>query len=127
LIRKFIEAKTKNEPSVIIWGSGAPLREFLYVDDMADACVFLMNSYSGNEFVNIGVGEEISIKNLAELIRALTRYEGKLIFDTTKLDGTPRKLMDVTKLNSLGWKAKTTLEDGLRKTIDWYMRHIQIK
>ncbi|KAB2880952.1 GDP-L-fucose synthase [bacterium] len=125
LIRKFIEAKTKDEPSVIIWGSGVPLREFLYVDDMADACVFLMNSYSGNEFINIGVGEEISIKNLAELIKKLIGYGGKLIFDTTKLDGTPRKLMDVSKLNSLGWKAKTTLEEGLRKTISWYMNHIQ--
>jgi GDP-L-fucose synthase len=120
LIRKFVDAKKQSHPSVTIWGTGTPLREFMYVDDMVDACFFLMKNYSGNEFVNIGVGNDISIKDLAEMIKMIVGFHGQLYFDTSKPDGTPRKLMDVSKLNALGWKAKVTLEEGLQKTIQWY-------
>jgi GDP-L-fucose synthase len=123
LIRKFVEAKKNNAPSVTLWGSGTPKREFLYVDDMADACIFLMNTYDGDEFVNIGTGEDITILDLAGMIKSLVGFSGNLEFDASKPDGTPRKLLDVTKINALGWKAKTQLKDGLRTTIDWYMKH----
>ena len=114
LIRRFHEAKTNKAPEVVIWGTGTPLREFLYVEDLADACVYLMNTYSGNETVNLGTGKEISIKELAETVKKVTVYEGSLIFDPTKPDGTPRKLLDVTKLNKLGWHYKTELEEGIK-------------
>lgn len=121
LIRKFVEANEKQAPSVVLWGTGTPRREFLYVDDMADACIFLMNTYSGNEFVNIGTGEDITILELANMIKNEVGYNGSLEFDTTKPDGTPQKLLDVTKIHSLGWKAKVSLVEGIKKTIEWYI------
>lgn len=123
LIRKFVEAKEKNSPSVMLWGTGTPRREFLYVDDMADACIFLMNSYNGNEFVNIGTGDDVTILELANLIKQEVGFNGTLEFDTTKPDGTPRKLLDVSKIHSLGWKARVPLRDGIKKTIEWYLTH----
>ncbi len=121
LIRKFVEAKQINSPSVVLWGSGKPRREFLYVDDMADACIFLMNNYDGKEFVNIGTGEDVTILEAANIIKDIVGYKGMLEFDSTKPDGTPRKLLDVSKINSLGWKAKYSLQEGLTKAIGWYL------
>ncbi|WP_337050320.1 GDP-L-fucose synthase [Priestia megaterium] len=121
LLRKFHEAKESNASFVEMWGTGTPKREFLYSDDLADACVFLMNTYEGNEIVNIGVGEDITIKELGEKVKAVVGYEGEIQFDTSKPDGTPRKLVDVTKLNGLGWKAETVLEDGLQKAYQWFL------
>jgi GDP-L-fucose synthase len=114
LLRKFIEAKKNNAPSVELWGTGSPLREFLYVDDLAEACYFLMQNYNEAGLVNIGVGHDISIKDLALLIKKITRYQGDLRFDPSKPDGTPRKLMDVSKLKNAGWTAKTPLEQGIQ-------------
>ena len=121
LIRKFHEAKVNNNPTVEIWGSGTPLREFLHVDDLADACVFLMTQYDGQEILNIGWGDDISIKQLAMLIREIIGYKGDLKFDISKPDGTPRKLLDVTRLTNLGWRASIKLEDGIRSTYNWYI------
>ena len=104
-----------------IWGTGKPYREFLYVDDLADACVFLMNNYSGNETVNIGTGKEVTIKELALLVKDIIGFKGELAFDETKPDGTPRKLLDVTKLNKLGWHSTTELADGIAKTYDDFL------
>jgi GDP-L-fucose synthase len=115
LIRKFHEAKVNGAPEVVIWGTGTPKREFLHADDMAAACFFLMQHYNEAGLINIGVGEDISIADLALLIQGIVGYHGKLIFDTSKPDGTPRKLMDVNKLHTLGWKAQIGLEDGIRK------------
>ncbi|WP_148630770.1 GDP-L-fucose synthase [Bacillus sp. E214] len=123
LIRKFHEAKKNNAPFVEVWGTGSPKREFLYSDDLADACVFLMNTYSGEEIVNIGVGEDITIKELAEKVKETVGYTGNIQFDTTKPDGTPRKLVDVNKLNSLGWKASTSLNEGLKKAYQWFLEN----
>jgi GDP-L-fucose synthase len=123
LIRKVVEAKENNSSSVILWGTGTPRREFLYVDDMADACIFLMNTYSGSEFVNIGIGEDVTILELASLIQQEVGFAGKLEFDSTKPDGTPRKLLDVSKIHSLGWRARVSLRDGIKKTIEWYLAH----
>lgn len=123
LIRKFHEAKVNNSEYVEVWGTGTPKREFLYSDDLADACVFLMNNYEGNEIVNIGVGEDIPIKDLANLVKKVTGFEGELKFDTSKPDGTPRKLVDVTKINALGWKATTSLEEGLQKAYNWFLEN----
>jgi len=117
LIRKFKEGKEANKPIVAVWGSGTPLREFLHVDDVANACLFLMNNYSDLQFVNIGSGSEISVKNLALLVKKLIGFDGDIEFDATKPDGTPRKLTDVSKLNSLGWRASIRLEDGLQEVI----------
>lgn len=114
LIRRFHEAKINNLDEVVIWGTGTPLREFLFSDDLADACVFLMNNYDEKQFVNIGIGEDLSIKDLAELIKDVIGYTGKISFDTSKPDGTPRKLMDVSKLHALGWKHKTNLREGIK-------------
>lgn len=114
LLRKFHEAKKANQPFVEIWGSGTPRREFLYVDDLADACYFLMQQYDHAEIVNIGTGIDISIKELAMLLKEITGYEGALRFDTTKPDGTPRKLLDVSKLHQLGWRHQTNLKNGLK-------------
>lgn len=114
LIRKFHEAKESNASSVTVWGSGNPMREFLYADDLAEACVFLMNNYNGKQFVNIGTGEDLTIKDLALLIKSIIGFEGEIIFDASKPDGTPRKLMDVSKLNGLGWKYHTSLEEGIK-------------
>lgn len=114
LIRKFHEAKVNQAPAVEVWGSGTPKREFLHSDDLADACLFLMEHYEGNEVVNVGVGEDISIKELAELISKVVGYQGEIAFNTSIPDGTPRKLVDVTKINGLGWKASIPLEEGLQ-------------
>lgn len=123
LIRKFHEAKIENKPYVEVWGTGTPRREFLFVDDMADACVFLMENYDGEETVNIGTGEDITIRELAEIIKEVVGYEGELKFDTSKPDGTPRKLLDVSKLNELGWKYKVELIDGIKKTYEWFLKN----
>jgi len=122
LIKKFVTAKRENQPSVSIWGTGSPLREFLHVDDMASACFHLMKNYNGNDPVNIGIGKEISISQLANLIKRLVGYNGELTFDTSKPDGTPRKLLDVSKLKELGWEARIPLEEGIRSTIDWFLQ-----
>lgn len=114
MLRKFHEAKLADAPSVTIWGTGTPLREFLHVDDLADACYYLMQTYSEQGLVNIGVGEDISIKDLALLVRETVGYKGEIVHDLSKPDGTPRKLMDVSKLHSLGWKARIGLRDGVR-------------
>ena len=126
LIRRFHEAKTENKPEVVIWGTGAPLREFLYVDDLADACLFLMNHYSGNETVNLGTGKELSIAGLAELVGRVVGYQGKITFDPSKPDGTPRKLLDVSKLTGLGWTYKTELEEGIALAYDDFL-HSEVR
>lgn len=120
LLRKFHEAKVSNAPEVVVWGTGAPKREFLFVDDLADALVYLMQSYDGETTINVGTGEDISIKELAQLISDIVGYEGKITFDTSKPDGTPRKLLDVTKLQKAGWKAETSLKEGITRTYEWY-------
>lgn len=125
LIARFDTAKSENAPFVKIWGTGRALREFLYVDDMADACVFLMNNYSGNETVNVGTGEELTIAELAETVKKVVGYKGGICFDTTKPDGTPRKLLDVSKLHSLGWKHKYSLEEGISLAYDDYKRRFK--
>lgn len=113
LIRRFHEAKESKASEAIVWGSGNALREFMYVDDLADACVFIMENYSDEETINIGTGQEISIRHLAEIIKQVIGYQGDIVFDTSKPDGTPRKIMDVSKLNSLGWHYKTELNQGI--------------
>ncbi|MBN2545304.1 MAG: GDP-L-fucose synthase [Spirochaetes bacterium] len=123
LIRKFHEAKKNNSDKVIIWGTGKPKREFLNVDDCADGLIFLMNNYNDNEIINIGTGEEISITELAEMIKGIIGFTGKIEYDTTKPDGTPRKICDVSKINSLGWKAKTSLKEGITATYKWYIEN----
>lgn len=124
LMRKFHEAKSSADGRVEIWGTGSPLREFLHVDDLADACVYLFEHYEGDSHINIGSGEEVSIKQLAELIKSVVFPEAILWFDSTKPDGTPRKLLDVTRLKSLGWSPKMTLEQGVRQTYDWFVSRI---
>lgn len=114
LIRRFHEAKISGAKSVTCWGDGSPLREFLYVDDLAELCVFLMNNYSGNETVNAGTGREITIKGLTELVAEVVGYSGEILWDTSKPNGTPRKVLDVSKAEALGWKYKTSLKDGIR-------------
>jgi len=125
LMRKFHEAKVAMQQAkpVVLWGTGTPKREFLYIDDLADACVFLMKRYDGSEIVNIGVGEDISISELAALIKEIVAYKGDVIYDASKPDGTPRKLLDVSRIHSLGWKAKTGLREGIAKTYEWYAQH----
>jgi GDP-L-fucose synthase len=125
LIRRIILAKKNNEPSVTIWGTGTPRREFLHVDDLADACFFLMQNYNEKGLVNIGCGTDVSIKELGELIAAKVNYQGELVFDTTKPDGTPRKLLDCNKINMLGWRAQITLNEGLNKTINEFKIVVQ--
>ncbi len=123
LIRKFHESKINNKPKVILWGTGAPKREFLFVDDLADAVVFLMNNYNRKdigEFINIGTGEDLTIRELANIIKQVVDYEGKIEWDTSKPDGTPRKLLNVNKLHNLGWKHSYSLKDGIKKTYLWY-------
>ncbi len=115
LLRKFITAKKNKAAAVTLWGTGNPYREFLYVDDLADACLFLMNNYNESGLINIGCGQDITIKNLAALIKQVTQFEGEIIWDTTKPDGTARKLLDVTKLTNMGWKASINLEVGIHK------------
>ncbi|HAR84284.1 MAG TPA: GDP-fucose synthetase [Clostridium sp.] len=120
LIRKFHEAKEEGKPSVEVWGTGTPLREFLHVDDMADACIFLMENYNGQEHVNIGTGEEVSIKQLAETVKEIIGYKGQLLFNSDKPDGTPRKLTDITKLHELGWKHSINLKEGIEDSYKWF-------
>jgi len=122
LIRKFVHAKNNNEPTVTMWGSGKPYREFLHVDDLADACVFLMYQYKGDEILNVGTGVDITIGDLACLIKELVGYKGAIVHDISKPDGTPRKLLNVDKITRLGWKAKTDLRSGLAHTIEWCMK-----
>lgn len=121
LIRKFYDAKEKNAANVELWGTGAPLREFLYVDDMADACVYLLENYSGEEHVNIGTGEELSIRELAGKIRNTIGYSGDIVWNSDMPDGTPRKLTDVSKLHSLGWHHKVSLDEGIRKAYEAFL------
>ncbi|WDF62888.1 GDP-L-fucose synthase family protein [Flavobacterium sp. KACC 22763] len=118
MLRKFITAKRNNEAAVTIWGTGSPKREFLHADDLAEACLYLMENYNEQGLVNIGVGEDISILDLAILVKKIVGFEGEILTDTSKPDGTPRKLMDVSKLNSFGWKAKTSLEEGIKKVYE---------
>ena len=129
LIRKFHEAKMSNSPRVILWGTGSPRREFLYVNDLAEAIVFLMENVNAEDFygqsvsqINIGTGEDIEIRKLANLIKEIVGFTGEIECDTTKPDGTPRKLLDVSRINQLGWKHTTTLEEGLRKTYEWFLK-----
>lgn len=124
LIRKFHEAKENGAPNVTLWGSGSPMREFLHVDDFADAAVFLMQKYDGSEIVNVGTGEDVTIKELAELIRDAVGYKGELLWDTEKPDGTPRKLLDVSRLHKLGWKHRIELQRGIKDTYQWYLDNI---
>lgn len=124
LIQRIHKAKTKKVNSVEIWGSGSPLREFMYVDDLSDAIKFILNNNIDHDLLNIGSGEEISIKDLAELISNIIGFEGKLKFDSSKPDGNPRKLLDSTLINNLGWTAKTELKDGLKRTYEWYVKKI---
>lgn len=123
LIRKFVDAKEQNLPEVVVWGTGTPRREFLYVDDLAKAVVWAMENYAGNQWLNVGTGEDCTIAELAHLVADAVGYQGAIVFDTTKPDGTPRKLLDVSRINVLGWKAQTTLSSGLKKAVDWYLEH----
>jgi GDP-L-fucose synthase len=122
-IRKFVDARNAGAPAVTIWGTGTPHREFLHVDDMADACIYLMQKYNESDIVNIGVGEDVSIAELYGLVKRVTGYSGSIQYDHSKPDGTPRKLLDVSKLHALGWKAKISLEEGVRSTVAWYEEH----
>jgi len=126
LIRKFYEAKNSNSPSVECWGTGSPLREFLYVDDMADACVFLLENYDGEQHVNIGTGKEVTIKHLSETIKDIVGYKGELVWNTAMPDGTPRKLTNVTKLHDLGWTHKVELKEGVKLAYDWFAENYDI-
>jgi GDP-L-fucose synthase len=134
LIRKFHEAKirsanpqTSDKNFVTIWGTGQPRREFLYVDDLADACLFIMLHYSGSEFLNIGVGKDISIRELANLIKEIVGFQGEVRYDPSKPDGTPQKLLDVSRLRGLGWQSKTSLKEGIEKTYRWYMQNAEVR
>jgi len=122
LIRKFHEAKEAQAEVVTVWGTGSPRREFLHVDDLADACVYLMQTYSSAEIVNVGWGKDISIAELAGMIRGVVGFAGEIVFDESKPDGTPRKLLDTTRLTELGWRPSISLEDGIASTYDWYCR-----
>ncbi|MCR5120143.1 MAG: GDP-L-fucose synthase [Lachnospiraceae bacterium] len=124
MIRKFHEAKISNATTVELWGTGSPLREFLYVDDMADACVFLLENYDGEQHVNIGTGKEVTIKQLAEMIKECVGYEGEIVWNKDMPDGTPRKLTDVTKLHELGFMHKVELEEGIKLAYDWFKENI---
>ena len=121
LIRKFYEAKINNLEKVVLWGTGAPRREFLYVDDLADACVFLMNNYNESEIINIGIGADISIKELAEMIKKTVSFEGRIEWDSSKPDGTPARMLDNSRLQSLGWKHQINFEDGLKTAYKWFI------
>lgn len=123
LIRRFYEAKVAGSPTVTCWGDGTPLREFLYVDDLANLCVFLMNNYSGNETVNAGTGKEVTIKELTGMVAQVVGYKGEILWDTTKPNGTPRKLLDVSKAAALGWRYKTELEDGIRLAYEDFLNN----
>ena len=123
LIRKMHDAKTNGDEEAVIWGTGTPRREIMYVDDMANACIFLMQNYSGEDFVNIGVGDDISIKDFAEMIAEVVGFEGRFTYDTYKPDGTPRKLVDVTRLTGLGWTSQISLREGVERTYAWFLEN----
>ena len=123
IMRKFHEAKIKKERSVSVWGTGNAKREFLHVNDLALASVFLMNQYDNSDIINVGTGEDVTIKELAEKIKAVVGYEGEIVWDTSKPDGTPRKLLDVSKLHALGWKHSISLDDGIAETYEWYKKN----
>ncbi len=123
LIRRFHDAKQRGDAAVTIWGTGSPRREFLHVDDLADAAVFLMRSYSGEEIVNVGVGEDLSILDLARLVAGVVGFQGEILTDPDKPDGTPRKLLDVSRINGMGWRERIGLEAGLRSTYQWFLAH----
>ncbi|MBI3572807.1 MAG: GDP-L-fucose synthase [Candidatus Kerfeldbacteria bacterium] len=125
LIRKFHEAKTGGAPTVTVWGSGAPKREFLHVDDLAEACIHLMHTYNQPDILNIGTGEDISIQEFAEMVKDVVGYEGEIVWDRSKPDGTPRKLLDVSKMNDLGWKANIRLRDGVASTYQWFVASLK--
>lgn len=124
LIRKFHEAKLSGAKEVVMWGTGTPKREFLHVDDLADACVHLMQTYNDPEIVNIGTGEDVTIRELAELVREVVGFQGEIVQDLSKPDGTPRKLLDVSKLHGLGWKHRVELKDGIESTYGWFLAHL---
>ncbi len=125
LIRKFHESKIEKRPEVVVWGSGTPKREFLHVDDLADAAVFLMEHYDGEGIINVGVGEDISISELASLIREVVGFTGDIVYDRSKPDGTPRKLLEVSRLQALGWTPRISLADGMRDTYSWVITHLE--
>ncbi len=122
LMRKFHEAKLSGAAQVTVWGTGSPKREFLHVDDLADACLFLMQNYESPDLVNVGTGQDLTIRELAETIKDIVGFQGELVFDKSKPDGTPRKLLDVSKLAALGWKARISLEEGIRQTYQWFLQ-----
>jgi GDP-L-fucose synthase len=124
LIRRFHEAKEVGKSEVVVWGTGTPKREFIYVDDLADAAVFLMENYDSEEIVNVGVGEDVSIAELAILIKEIVGFQGELKFDTSKPDGTPRKLLNISRLKSLGWSPKISLSEGIKSTYTWFLEHL---
>lgn len=121
MMRRFVETKERGEDKMVIWGTGKPTRDFMYSEDEADALIFLMNNYDGLEHINIGPGSETSIREIAEALKEITEFEGELVFDTSKPDGTPRRYVDVQKINDLGWHTTTSIRDGLQKTYDWFM------
>jgi GDP-L-fucose synthase len=123
LIRKFHDAKTQGKQSVTLWGTGSPKREFLHADDLGRASLFLLENYDDDVAINVGVGEDVSIKELAKLIQGVVGFQGTIDWDSSKPDGTPRKLLDVSRISALGWKAQISLEDGLRSTYEWYKGH----
>ena len=125
LIRKFHDARMNEAPEVVVWGSGAPRRELLHVDDLADAAVFLMHNYDDPQPINVGVGEDLTIRELALLVREIVEYTGELVFDASKPDGTPRKLLDVSRLCSLGWRARIPLRQGIQATYEWYRKRLE--
>ncbi|MCD8038334.1 MAG: GDP-L-fucose synthase [Lachnospiraceae bacterium] len=125
MIRKFHDAKVSGAASVELWGTGTPLREFLYVDDMADACVFLLENYDGEQHVNIGTGKEVTIKELAQTVKQVVGYEGEIVWNSDMPDGTPRKLTDVTKLHNLGWTHKVELDEGVRLAYNWFKENVR--
>jgi GDP-L-fucose synthase len=127
MIRKFDDAKRNNLKEVVLWGTGIPKREFLYVDDLANACVFLMNNYNSGDIINIGTGEDLSVLELANMVKKCVGYEGAIIWDSSKPDGVPRKLLDVSKIQSLGWKHSVDLRDGIKRTHDWHKANLNTK
>jgi GDP-L-fucose synthase len=124
MIRRFHEARETGSPSVTLWGTGSPRREFLHVDDLARAVLFLLDCYDEPEHLNVGVGEDVTIRELAGMVAGVVGYQGELVWDTSKPDGTPRKLLDVSRINQLGWKAEIELADGIRSTYEWYLDHV---
>jgi GDP-L-fucose synthase len=124
LIRKFHEARVAGRPEVVVWGTGSPRREFLHVDDLADACLFLMQHYDRDEHINVGTGEDLTIRALAELVREVVGFSGEIVFDTSKPDGTPRKLLDISRLRGIGWTPRISLREGVESTYAWFLGHV---